>query len=536
MTAPSVQVLVDFGANHTDVPLVDSEFETGIGSWVSPGGGATLVDSTAQAHAGTHSLAITGTGSFTGWNALSGLYPAAPGINYTATAFVRAAAAGTNTVTPVMGFYDKNGLEISGPFGTAVVATTTGWTMMTVSGLSPAGTVYVTLSPQFTASAGATFYLDTVTFTHTYTDVSSFLTGTIQTQRGRSRETDQYSGGTASFILRNESRDFDPSNTSSPYYPGIIPRASVQILVDGVKEFVGYVDDIAVAYTMPNICTTTFTCVDGLAVPANVYLNNYTPISELTGARVLDVLNIIRYPPGVWNVATGNTLLSAGTFNNVAAMDHLQAVARTENGFLFVDRTGLFTFLDRYHVGTETSQATFSDDGTAISYQAIVQNSQSLLLYNRVVGTRDGGTQQEADDIVSQAEYLVRSLLLGQLENASDADTLSLCQYMVGRYSQPEVRFGQITLELQSLTSAQLATVLALDLVQLVTVKRTPPGTGTPSVITILSTVENIGLALDVSNSTYTMTIGLGSVDSRAFLVLDDPIFGVMDGVNKWAY
>lgn len=383
--------------------------------------------------------------------------------------------------------------------------------------------------------------------TGSFVDVSAYLTGQINTQRGRARETDQYGCGTASFTLRNEGRQFDPSNTSSPNYPGISPRARVQIRIDSQWAFVGYVDDIAVDYQMPNICTTTFTCVDGLAIAANVYLNAYTPISQLTGARVTDVLNTIGYPAAAVLlpdgqpsrfIDAGNTTLSAGTFNNVSALTHLQAVALSENGFLFVRSDGQLTFLGRYWVGANnTNKGTFSDViGTGWNYQSIVQNSQSLLLYNRVVGTRDGGTQQVADDPASQAQYMVRSLLLGQIENATDADTLSLCQYMVGRYSQPEVRFGQITVELQSLSPSLLTNILQLELTQLVTVNRTPPGGGSPSPISILSMIEGVSFSLDVSASTYTMTIGLGSVESRAFLVLDDPVFGVLDGVNKWAY
>jgi hypothetical protein len=369
----------------------------------------------------------------------------------------------------------------------------------------------------------------------TYIDVTLYSSG-IQITRGRSRETDQYATGSASFTLRNEDRRFDPSNTAGLYYPNVEPGVPARISLDAVQVFGGFIDDLDVNYQQPQLCTVAVTCLDGFSLLAVAQLISYSPASQGTGARISSVLATVGYP-GASSIATGQTTLQAGSFSSVAALDHIQTCARTENGFMFVSRTGLFTFFDRYKVSNETSQITFSDlGGTDVVYTKITQKSQALLLYNQVLGTRTGGSLQQANDSASQTQYHLRSLTLGQIENASDLDALALCQYIVSRYSQPDVRFDLLSVELSTFGSTTRAALEALDLVQLVTVKRTPPGSGAPTTITKLSVIDGISFSLDASAGTYLMTINLGSVDTRAYFRLDDPVFGLLDAGNKLGY
>lgn len=62
----------------------------------------------------------------------------------------------------------------------------------------------------------------------TWTDISSYLRS-FQTRRGRGDELDTFSAGTASFVLDNRDRRFDPVHTGSPYYPNVLPMRRVRI-------------------------------------------------------------------------------------------------------------------------------------------------------------------------------------------------------------------------------------------------------------------------------------------------------------------
>jgi hypothetical protein len=121
---------------------------------------------------------------------------------------------------------------------------------------------------------------------------------------------------------------------------------------------------------------------------------------------------------------------------------------------------------------------------------------------------------------------------MGSLETNSLYDTSDLIQWMLNRYSQPEIRFATVTVELQSLDPARLAAVTALDLGSVVTVRRTPGGTGTPATITKVEQVDQIVYALDVSNSTYTLTLTFSLFDPRSYFTLDSAVLGVLD-VNQ---
>lgn len=367
----------------------------------------------------------------------------------------------------------------------------------------------------------------------TFIDVSAFCSGQIATNRGRSRETDQFATGTATFTLRNESRTFDPSNTAGTYYPNIVPGKPVEISLDGILIYSGEIDDITVSYQMPKTCTVDISCVDGFTRLAAAQLIGFTPGAQSCAARLGAVCAAVSFTNEL-DADTGASL-QAGSFSNVAALDHIQTVARSENGFAFMDAKNHLRFYDHYRVSSEASQITFSDTGGAgqIPYAAIAQNSQALLLYNQVTGTRTGGTQQIANDLTSQAEYGIRTLALSSLENVNDLAVLELCQYIVSRYSQPDVRFGSVTVELSRFTSTVRESLAALELVELVTVLRTPPGSGSPTTLSKLSIIDGIAFALDASAATYRMTLNLGSVDTRRYFRLDDPIFGLLDAGNK---
>lgn len=395
-----------------------------------------------------------------------------------------------------------------------------------------------------------------------FVDVTAYCSGTIAVSRGRSRETDQYQTGTASFTLRNESRIFDPTNTASPYYPGIVPRAPVNIYVGGLQVFAGYIDDYNVDYEKPDICTVAVTATDALALLANAYINNWSASQELTGQRLLDILSQ-NFPsfPAPLAIAAGQTTVQSNIFGantggggqGDVMLDDMQNIAASEWGFLFVDRLGNLTFLDRYaiirQIGAGTNYATFSDltadlEAGAFPYSDIGLISATLLLYNQTQVTRNSNANisddqpitQIANDSASQNLYLLRALTLPTVENYTDADAGNLGQWVLSLYSEPEVRFDTLqVVDLESLSLAQLQTLAALDIPDLCTVKRTPPGTGSPTTITLSSYIDQISWHFDVSASTAKMGLSFGSAENIGFFQLNSAEYGQLN-VGQLAY
>jgi hypothetical protein len=376
-----------------------------------------------------------------------------------------------------------------------------------------------------------------------WTDVSAHVSGQIATGRGRSREADQFTTGTCSFTLRNESRLFDPTNTASMYYPGVVPRTPVQILVAGVPVFTGIVDDYDVSYQKPNICTVAVTCLDTFSILANTYVVNQSLVQQQSGARILDLLALNGYAAPT-SIAAGLATIQAGTYGTSfpgdVVLTDMQNISASEWGFLFVDANGVIQFHDRYWI-TESEQAygfatTFSDVAAdiaagAFGYFDVGMVSATRLLYNQVLGTRNGGAQMAANNYTSQIRYQLRSLTLPAVENVNDTAVLALCNWVLSIYQNPVVRFDTLEIEMAGLSPTQQASLAALDLMSLAWVKRTPPGGGTPAVIAIPSYVESINYALDASGSTYRVKFGFGTVPAFGF-VLDSATLGVLD-VNQ---
>lgn len=69
--------------------------------------------------------------------------------------------------------------------------------------------------------------------TPSYVDISGY-TLDFQCRYGRQFELDRMEAGTASFTLDNTDRRFDPTNSSGPYYPNLIPIRKYQVKVPNV--------------------------------------------------------------------------------------------------------------------------------------------------------------------------------------------------------------------------------------------------------------------------------------------------------------
>lgn len=108
-----------------------------------------------------------------------------------------------------------------------------------------------------------------------WVDISyDFMYG--NTMRGKQRELDRYQAGTASITLLNESRDYDPKNTASPYNGAIKPRKRIQVksLFNGVfdSHFLGYINRWVQDYSQHNTARTTIEATDGFLIFANAHL------------------------------------------------------------------------------------------------------------------------------------------------------------------------------------------------------------------------------------------------------------------------
>lgn len=380
-------------------------------------------------------------------------------------------------------------------------------------------------------------------------DVTEYVTD-IGTNRGRPDQLQNFTAGTATIVLKNFDRRFDPTNESSPYWDavegrsGVTPRRKVTISSGGTEIFVGRITDIDIGYEpVPSTNTqensfVTITAADDFVLLANTYTEAaITPSEELSGARVTAILDLpeVNYP-ATRNIDTGVAVLGGGaTFDipaNTNVLSYLNQVATAEQGYFFVAADGNLTFTDRISASFATIAAEFKDDGTELPYRALSIVYGQEFLYNKVVCSIVNGTEQVANDAASQADFGISTLNLSNLLLSTDAAALVLAQDLLDKYAVPEFRFDRITSLYNSLSAGQRSTITSLEIGQTIQITRNFV-TGSPAQVVKQYTIE--GIRHKMTANQHDIEFMLSPTTLLYELILDDVVYGVLDSTNALA-
>jgi hypothetical protein len=357
-------------------------------------------------------------------------------------------------------------------------------------------------------------------------DVSEFVRN-VSVRRGKSRQLDRFTAGVASVEFNNNSRAFDPENTSGPYFGQIIPKRTIKVETGGSAVFYGVVDDWNLTYDLSGLSTTDADCVDGFTLLAQRALSAHTATSELSGARINAVLDRseVDWPASLRDIDTGAQTLQADVVaDGTNVLEYLQLVTDTEPGSIFIGSDGFFVFKDRSVAPVSSGLVTFSDDGTGVEFSDVQVVYGSELLYNYVQVERNNGGTAIVFDTDSINSYGQQALILENLLMNSDADALELANYLLSQYSEPEYRFETLTVKLEALSSGDQADVLGLEIGDVAEIKFTPNNVGSQ----IYKFASIIRIDHDIQPASHQITFGFQTLD-YASLVLDDTEFGLLD-------
>ena len=361
----------------------------------------------------------------------------------------------------------------------------------------------------------------------TYADLTSIVLS-VNIRRGRNRQLDQFNAGTAQVVFNNNSRILDPLNTSSPYYPFVLPRSPIIIYANGTPIYTGFVEDWNLDYQNANQGRMVARCVDAFGTLANQQLNAFTPSTELSSSRVNTVLDRpeINYQ-GSRSIGTGSSTLGAyEVTQDTNALNYLQQVNTSEQGYLFTAADGSLTFKGRSSVLNPVSGGSFTTDGTGIPYMSLVNQFGSELLYNYIVTQSAAGAAQTNSDSTSIALYQAQNYNLLNLLNSTTTEVNGLGAYLLGKYRNPVLRFTGVSCELAALTSAQWSTIFAIDLTSIVTVQK-DYSTGTPT--TESQTLITSGIEHKIVPGSHIVSYTFESTDGNQYMTLNDAIFGTLN-------
>ena len=343
--------------------------------------------------------------------------------------------------------------------------------------------------------------------------------------RGKNRDLDRFNAGVLSVELNNEDRAFDPLYTSSPFAGNIVPRRDIRVLSPGsAVQYVGKSTDWNFSFEPNGRQLASLQAADGLTFLAQQDLTPGTATAQLTGARVNAVLSqaSVDWPVADRDIDTGNSQLGTDVFDG-NVLSYLQKVEQSEGGLLFIDKQGRVAFRDRLTTPTVDNVTVFADDGSGIPFAPAALDYGTEQLHNSVTVTSPSSTAV-AEDALSQTRYGIAAISVDTLiDNAETVE--GLAELLLSRFKEPQLRFQQIRVDVDKISSAQRTTVFGLEIGDVLQVKITP---GNPPVG---SQIERYGqiiqIAHEVTPDEHFITFGLGSLQTSLF-VIGDAEFGTI--------
>jgi hypothetical protein len=323
---------------------------------------------------------------------------------------------------------------------------------------------------------------------------------------------DNYESGQATIRVVDPNGDFNPQNTSSPYFGLLQPLRKIQAsaIYGGVTYglFGGYITEYR--YTYPTGQETgyvTFVCYDAFRL---MYNSNVTTVTggtagQTTAQRVQSILSMIGWPNAFTSIGTGATTCVAdpGTLRTV--LEAIQTAEFTEQGAFYIDANGVATFKGRQFVydAQSASPTIFNQTGTGINYAGITFALDDKTIVNKATVTRIGGTAQTYSDAASIAQYFTRSITASDMLMQTDANALSLATAYVTSRKDTSIRIETITLDLTTPNYASGVTAaLNLDFFDTVDITNEQPGGST-----IQKKLQVQGIAHNITPNTWTTTI-----------------------------
>lgn len=371
-----------------------------------------------------------------------------------------------------------------------------------------------------------------------WVDISDYVLE-WNTRRGRQHELDRTEAGTGSITLLNWDRRFEPLNLSSPYYPGIKPTRRLRIrgTWDGQTHDVigGFIEGIPLNYSEGGFQeTVTLPLVDGFKPLARAKISASYP-SQLSGARITEVLDDAGWPAADRDIDPGISTLIASTLVDQPALAHILDVHTAEMGLVFIDRAGRFVFLDRhsFFLGSEDyTNRTWGDLETSSEwlYENIVPVYDDSNIWNEANVTREGGTLQNAQDATSIDEHFRSTLTRSGVLLSTDNEAFDQAHYLKTRYAFPEIRFESMELKPQ-MQPEQWLHVLSRDLGDRIRVRRRPQEGG---LIEKTCFIQGISHSWSADAGEWLVSFQLSPIDVAAnFWILDSATRSVLDSTTR---
>jgi hypothetical protein len=414
----------------------------------------------------------------------------------------------------------------------------------------PIPSVRATINFSTGASFGQAFIIGSGIFgTNILADSASVIVDvsnqvdSIKTNRGRNGAADQFQTGSLTMRIVDQNGDFNPQNTSSPYYGLLTPMRKVQItaVYNGTSYsiFSGYItgyNTITPKY-VGDVVYTTITAVDGMRLLTNALVTTVTGAvaGEDTGTRIGRILDQVGWPKSLRSIQTGNTTCQADPGTQRSALSAIQTVETTEYGAFYIDPNGIATFKNRSYCTSSPGGTPiyFNDNGTNISYFNAMWLLNDSQVVNQAAITATGLATQTASNTASVAKYFVHSYTQNDLLMQDTATALNYAQAYVASRAETTIRCDAMTLDLYSANyNSGIIAALDLDYFDPISITTTQPAVVGVSSITKNLQVFGVSHSIAVNSWKTTFTTLEPIIDG---FLIGSALYGVL-GTNTLSY
>ena len=363
----------------------------------------------------------------------------------------------------------------------------------------------------------------------------------IAVNRGRREIGDQFSAGTMSFVLDDSLAGgiLNPLYSSSPFVDpaGQFTLAPLRRVSFGrydstntfIELFAGQIVNYDYSYELGGNNIVVVYCADDFYLLAQTSMAEFNVSEQLSSARLSAILDLpeVAYPLASRDISTGTQTLGGAAAYTIANGTNVKAyidqIQAAEQGRIFMSRSGVLNSDPRIGNTISAPVADFHDDGTNIPYNnlAITYNADQIV--NRASVQHLGATSPEvADDLASQAKYLIQTVSITDSLLHNDAAAATLASYLL--VGEPDATFTGVQTDYLMLTTAQRETLALVDIGDTITITNTIAGGEVAQELSVEGVEHRIDFVTGHRVTYYTAP----TVIVYEF-ILNDPIYGKLD-------
>ena len=358
----------------------------------------------------------------------------------------------------------------------------------------------------------------------------------VDIKRGRNIIQDRFEAGTATIRVIDYNGDWNPENTSSPYYGKLIPLRKVRVSADYAGSsyflFSGYSQNYK--YTFPtneSFGYVDIECTDAFRLFNMAGVNTVTGATagQDTGTRINKILDQVSFPSSMRTIATGSNTCVADPATTRTSLAAIKNAEFSETGAFYMDGSGTAVFKSRAQVmaSLAATPTAFNQTG-GIPHKNVKYAFDDKLIINSSTFGRVGGTPVTVTNTDSVNKYFPHSISQTDLVAETDAIVENIAREYCATRQETTIRIDELEVDLLD-PAVPTDTMIGLDYFSNLLITNVQPDGST-----IVKNLQYQGISWDITPNKMTAKITTLEPIADGFII-GSSYFGII-GTNTLGY